>query len=212
MRAQMIVFGKMFSYFFADDEYLSIQQEVSDIINMLNTNPEDSGDVAGTVDKLANSAVVACTTIGMDQQPYDDAEKTVEDFRKMLPYKTGDPGLQQTQRYLLEMLITHNICTAESFRIFIAEPELHKDEAARILDELYVIDDTDPVEWTMEDEEIFDSVAMPTSDSDDQIRRWQIEPVTVAIDDNATDMPMSPASQISDMTSVLALESPKTRK
>lgn len=151
-------------------------------------------------------------------------EQTADDFRAMLPYNTDDPNVHRSQEYLLEMLISCGICTAETFKIFIAEKELHKAEAEKILNELYVVvDDNDEnvTTWTMEDEELYDSVTVPiVNDANEkmEINSYSIAaPITLNIvDDNATldtiDVPMSPASQISDLTSVLALESPKSRK
>lgn len=60
-------------------------------------------------------------------------------YRKQLPYQTDDPDTIEQQALLLEFLISNNICTDENFEIFIADPENHKDEATRIVDELYVV-------------------------------------------------------------------------
>ncbi|KRF97757.1 uncharacterized protein Dwil_GK26976 [Drosophila willistoni] len=60
-------------------------------------------------------------------------------FRLRLPYNTQDPELIEQQQILLEFLISNNICTEENFKIFIAEPDTHKVEANRIVDELYTI-------------------------------------------------------------------------
>lgn len=57
-------------------------------------------------------------------------------FRNRLPYETTDPETMQRQSELLEMLIAHQLCTEENFRVFIAEPEQHKEEMNRILDSL----------------------------------------------------------------------------
>lgn len=170
---------------------------------MLNTNSEDiclddANDNCTETPELDAEIV--------EEQTTTLTQKTPDDFRAMLPYNTTDPNVHRTQEYLLEMLISHGICTDETFKIFISEKELHITEASKILNELYVVDEN-ATTWTPEDDEIFDSVAIPNENG------MQIS--LNIVDDNATDMidvPMSPASQISDMTSVLALESPKSRK
>ncbi|XP_068148636.1 N-acetyltransferase eco [Drosophila tropicalis] len=60
-------------------------------------------------------------------------------FRQRLPYNTQDQELIEQQQILLEFLISNNICTEENFTIFIAEPDTHKIEANKIVDELYTI-------------------------------------------------------------------------
>ncbi|KAH8257583.1 hypothetical protein KR038_011677 [Drosophila bunnanda] len=60
-------------------------------------------------------------------------------FRQRLPYQTEDPELIEQQQILLEFLISNNICTEQNFEIFIADPENHKEEANRIVDDLYVV-------------------------------------------------------------------------
>ncbi|XP_017009477.2 N-acetyltransferase eco [Drosophila takahashii] len=61
------------------------------------------------------------------------------EFRQRLPYQTDDPEVVEQQQILLEFLISNNICTEENFEIFIANPDNHKEEANRIVDELYLV-------------------------------------------------------------------------
>lgn len=61
------------------------------------------------------------------------------EFRKRLPYNTTDPEIIERQHLLLDFLISNNICTEENFTIFIADPDNHKEEAERIVDELVMI-------------------------------------------------------------------------
>ncbi|KAM7357876.1 establishment of cohesion [Cochliomyia hominivorax] len=61
------------------------------------------------------------------------------EFRKRLPYNTTDPEIIERQHLLLDFLITNNICTEENFTIFIADPDNHKAEAERIIDELVIV-------------------------------------------------------------------------
>ncbi|KAH8296724.1 hypothetical protein KR054_010464 [Drosophila jambulina] len=60
-------------------------------------------------------------------------------FRQRLPYQTDDPELIEQQQILLEFLISNNICTEQNFEIFIADPDRHKEEANRIVDDLYMV-------------------------------------------------------------------------
>ncbi|KAI9588515.1 N-acetyltransferase eco [Glossina fuscipes] len=67
-------------------------------------------------------------------QTYDFAE-----FRNRLPFNTTDPEIIERQHLLLDFLITNNLCNEENFTIFIADPDNHKEEAERIVDELVMI-------------------------------------------------------------------------
>lgn len=60
-------------------------------------------------------------------------------YRQQLPYQTNDPATMQQQELLLEFLISNNICTDENFKIFIADPDNHKEEATCIVDKLYMV-------------------------------------------------------------------------
>lgn len=63
-----------------------------------------------------------------------------EKYRQMIPYNTDDADKISQQESILELLISNGICDDETFKIFIAEPDLHKDKAAQILDSLYCVD------------------------------------------------------------------------
>lgn len=67
------------------------------------------------------------------------SEKTIEDYRCMIPYNTVDPQKISQQESILELLISNGICDDETFKIFIAEPDLHKERATEILDNLYCV-------------------------------------------------------------------------
>lgn len=60
-------------------------------------------------------------------------------FRTRLPYNTTDPSAIEQQHLLLDFLINNNMCTEENFTIFIADPENHKEEAAKIVDQVFVL-------------------------------------------------------------------------
>lgn len=65
-------------------------------------------------------------------------------FRARIPYNTTDPREIERQSDVLELLISHDICSEETFTIFIAEPEQHPEEMARILDDLVVVTESAP--------------------------------------------------------------------
>ncbi|KAH8305191.1 hypothetical protein KR018_000145 [Drosophila ironensis] len=61
------------------------------------------------------------------------------EYRQRLPYQTEDPQTIENQQILLEFLISNGICTEENFKIFIADPDNHKQEASKIVDDLYMV-------------------------------------------------------------------------
>ncbi|XP_036325504.1 N-acetyltransferase eco isoform X1 [Rhagoletis pomonella] len=68
-----------------------------------------------------------------------DSDRDYSNFRKRLPYNTNDPSVVEQQHLLLDFLINNNMCTEENFTIFIADPDNHKEEAARIVDQVFVL-------------------------------------------------------------------------
>ncbi|XP_013115922.2 N-acetyltransferase eco [Stomoxys calcitrans] len=69
----------------------------------------------------------------------DDIKPDYSEFIKRLPYNTNDPEIIERQQLLLDFLITNNICTEDNFTIFIADPDNHKEEAERIIDDLVMV-------------------------------------------------------------------------
>ncbi|XP_034483378.1 N-acetyltransferase eco [Drosophila innubila] len=96
------------------------------------------------VDEIVESETVPPEALAT---PAVEAEAVQQDpyikYRNQLPYQTDDPEIMEQQSVLLEFLISNNICTDENFEIFIADPENHKDEATRIVDELYMVINAD---------------------------------------------------------------------
>lgn len=74
----------------------------------------------------------------------------VNKYRQMVPYNTTDPEKSSQQENILELLISHGICNDETFQIFIAEPDMHKDKASQILDSLYCVNTMIPDEYEHE--------------------------------------------------------------
>ncbi|XP_059607616.1 N-acetyltransferase eco [Phlebotomus argentipes] len=99
------------------------EQELKGIINKLTTEEEKE------VDEIIAK---------VQSDPHDM-------FRKRLPYRTTDQEMIERQESILDLLISKGICTEETFKIFISEPEAHKEAAAKILDEMFVLT-TEPVE------------------------------------------------------------------
>lgn len=67
------------------------------------------------------------------------SDDEMDGFRNRIPYNTVDAKEAEKQSELLEMLITHGLCTEENFTIFIAEPDQHKDEMNRVMDSLVAV-------------------------------------------------------------------------
>lgn len=65
-------------------------------------------------------------------------------YQKIIPYNTSDPEKISQQESILQLLISNGICNEETFKVFIAEPDLHKERASEILDSLYCVSDLIP--------------------------------------------------------------------
>lgn len=141
---------------------------------MLNSQEDDKDEMITDTSVTSTSSSLCNNIIGDEI----NALQLYGEFKDLLPYKTSDPKIHKRQETLLDLLISNGICTAENFKIFIAEPDSHKEEAAKILDELFQI----------ETESI--NVDEPTKET------------------TMDDVPMSPASQISSLTLGLVLGSP----
>lgn len=133
----------------------------------------------------------------------DVVEDGAEKYRKMLPYNTNDAAKISQQESVLDLLILNGICNDETFKIFIAEEDLHKAEASRILDELTIC-----VNETMGEDVIggIDGSQMPSTSGIQNDLVLQNDVVANETDDGyLNDVQMSPASQISNMTLSLAI-------
>lgn len=130
----------------------------------------------------------------------------VEKYRQMIPYNTTDPDRISQQESILELLISNGICDDETFKIFIAEPDLHKEKASQILDSLYCVDtmmpieyenDSGPTEWLNSVESIppmpgSDSIAIPAlTNSSDSIETNLASPPNPPLNTNTIDQEAS---------------------
>ncbi|GAB0090025.1 N-acetyltransferase eco [Sergentomyia squamirostris] len=99
------------------DSFRDERDEVNSIIKQLTVEEEE--EVDGIIAQIEGS--------------------TDNCFRKRIPYKATDPVLIERQKTILELLITNKMCNEKTFRIFISEPESHKEEASKILDEMVCV-------------------------------------------------------------------------
>lgn len=139
-------------------------------------------------------------------QVYVDAIPTVDTniYREMIPYNTTDPNKISQQEAILELLISNDICNDETFKIFIAEPDLHKDKASAILDDLYCVSKLLPDD-DMASVSDWQSVA-----GDAPLQTFAFIPMESAVS-QMTDVQMAPATQISTMTSTPVFGEPRLK-
>lgn len=180
------------------EEY-SMNQNCSDIVEDVHEEVQISNENINTFQEISSCLAAENITF-------------MDIFRKRLPYNTKDADKIAQQESILELLITNDICNEETFKIFIAEPDLHKEKASQILDNLYTClpesndDNTDEMQetinWSNQNEmdHEMDSNAIHMAIPNNIPNRVDTINVTKNID-----IPMSPASQISNMTSSLAL-------
>lgn len=112
----------------------------------------------------------------------------VNKYRQMIPYETTDPEKISQQESILELLITNGICDDETFKMFIAEPESHKEEASKILDSLYCVNTMIPESYENE---------MPS----EWIDTIQMAPILIATDNDENVTPSE------DSTSKITIDS-----
>lgn len=152
--------------FFTDGETVILHNEITSIIDRL-TSPrkvKHSIDADSDSEEIVEKPIEEVTeafepnhsasdfiekmqtenTTTMDTIAF---EVNVEQYRQMIPYNTTDPEKISQQESILELLISNGICDAETFKIFIAEPDLHKERASQILDSLYCVNTMMPVEY-----------------------------------------------------------------
>ncbi|EDV96141.1 N-acetyltransferase eco [Drosophila grimshawi] len=115
----------------------SAEQATVDAIirNMDDTVVDEIVESAPSVESAPQSTPMPSVKMEQVTLPPDPYAK----YRQQLPYQTNDPAIIEQQTLLLEFLITNNICTDDNFEIFIADPENHQEEAARIVDHLYKV-------------------------------------------------------------------------
>lgn len=187
-----------------------LHNSISGIINRLSSPSKVPPMDASTSDPIESTS-----TENMDVQtdkPSDDRMQ-YEKYAKMLPYQTDDPVKMRQQESTLQMLISNRICNDETFKIFIAEPDMHKAKAKRILDAVSPSEQHDK----FSDKRVPSLQSLTSESTSPGSKSTSISsgldqmdggmPVAkTTMDDDVTDaMPMSPASQISDMTLSLAI-------
>lgn len=140
-------------------------------------------EVTKTVEPNSGVEIVAAnqsmTNDFIDEMHLDNAtpidaiaiEIDVNKYRQMIPYNTSDPKTESEQNSILDLLIWNGICNDETFKIFIAEPDLHKEEIAQIIDSLYcvntlmpeVYEHDDAIEWISPVETTSEPVTLETN-------------------------------------------------
>lgn len=125
----------------SDDHTLSIANE-SESQAMIITNGSIEPDFIDKMQtEMNNSSSVGGSGVDVtDEHQAITFTNDVEKYRRMIPFNTDDPEKINQQESILELLISNGICDDETFQIFIAEPDLHKDKASQILDSLYCVD------------------------------------------------------------------------
>lgn len=197
-----------------------LHNEITGIINRLSSPQKAKEQVP------ANTAVAlpadpfnepsATTNEAMDALSGElhDEQKECRKYIEMLPYQTDDPSKIKQQESILELLISNGICNDDTFKIFIAEPDLHKDEASRILDKLYCVTTMMPANDAFADKRASSQHSLSSTSSSPRSKstsvssgldQIEVEPKESDVQPDAQPMPMSPASQISDMTLSLAI-------
>lgn len=97
-------------------------------------NADEQIEIDGIINRLQDSQSNLPAPVPI---PIPSEEKI--DYENLIPYKTSDPIIIEQQQNMLDFLVCNNICTEENIKIFIIEPETHKDEASKILNDLIVI-------------------------------------------------------------------------
>lgn len=123
------------------------------------------------VEEIQTITGIRAQNISEPTENYD-----VNKYRRMIPYETADPEKISQQESILELLITNGICDDETFKIFIAEPESHKEEASKILDSLYCVNTMIPESYEN---------ALPS----EWIDTIHVVPIIVATDNNESVTP-----------------------
>lgn len=160
-----------YNFIFLSDTII-LNTEISSIIDRLSSPSKSRDAPIAEKPNLTTNEVITMPSIDNDRdfivEMQINAESSpsqsvrelselpnVNKYREMIPYNTIDPVKISQQESILELLITNGICDDETFKIFIAEPDSHKDEASKILDSLYCVntmipetyENETPIEW-----------------------------------------------------------------
>lgn len=120
-----------------------IQEIVVENIEIINDATSTTNTTIDTTERMQADCDSISVTV-------DTFEINIEKYRQMIPYNTTDQEKISQQESILELLISNGICNDETFKIFIAEPDLHKEKASQILDSLYCVTSMMPVSYENE--------------------------------------------------------------
>lgn len=190
-----------------------LQTEITSIIDRLTSpskskSPEDpTNDVycEKSPNKVVSVAAITTPRSDVAQQQPESFDDAMDKYRKMIPYRTDDPQKMSQQESILELLISNGICDDETFKIFIAEPDSHKQQAEKILDSLYCVTSFLPEQT--EDQIEYENGEWRLNTGGDMLITGELIDVNnrSELSRETENVLMSPASQISNMTSSLAL-------
>lgn len=100
-------------------------------------NTDEQIEIDGIINRLQDSQNKVIPVV--DPIPIRSEQSEKNSIENLIPYKTSDPIVIEQQQNMLDFLICNNICTEDNVKIFITEPENHKEEASKILNDLIVI-------------------------------------------------------------------------
>lgn len=119
------------------NEFSAEQATVDTILQNLDDSLFDNTEPLRSVNDKKTTNTKEALVSGNSIQYSDHTDFAV--FRNQIPYNTTNPELIEQQHLLLDFLINNNICTKENFKIFIADPNNHKEAAAYIVDHMIVV-------------------------------------------------------------------------
>lgn len=128
---------------------MPIQSHIQEIlVETIEITSDATSTANTTIDTIEQmQASNDCDSISVTVETF---EINTEKYRQMIPYNTTDQEKISQQESILELLISNDICNDETFKIFIAEPDLHKEKASQILDSLYCVSSMMPVSFENE--------------------------------------------------------------
>lgn len=138
-------------------------------------------------------------------KPLQDSNDDMDKYWKLIPYQTDNPQKISQQESILELLISNGICNDETFKIFITEPDLHKQEAEKILDSLYCVTTSLPDQFNDNTEYVNTEWYSHTGASISITTEHVSGNNESDLNKETENILMSPDSQMSNMTSSLAL-------
>lgn len=114
-------------------------------------NKDEQIEIDGIINRLQDSQNKILPSNVDIPIPIRSEPNEISSYENLIPYKTSDPIVIEQQQNMLDFLVCNNICTDDNIKIFITEPENHKDEASKILNDLIVITESEDTEMYIEE-------------------------------------------------------------